>query len=569
MKLLKSCILFVLISHYGFAQIGIGNTNPNAQLDISAGAIASEKDGLLIPRLNEYPTGVGANQNGMLVFITGNGIPTKGFYYWDNDAMNWISFGSSNVEKINDLIDGKSDTTGSSVFLGVSSGSNDDGTDNKNVGIGFESLSENINGGANTAIGYQSLNKNTQGAANIAIGTYSLTDNTIGNSNIAIGHQGLGNNTSGEDNVVIGRMALAGNLTGNMNVSIGNYSLLGNDSGENNVAIGSYAMRFNETGSRNVSLGMFSGMQNLGNRSVFIGYEAGYFETNSHRLYIENSNANSDNALIYGEFDTNILRTNSEFQIRNPSSGGYAFPITDGTSNQVLSTDGNGQLTFVNINTLFTDNDNQTIDHFNLNSTTLELSIENDGEAHQTVDLSSLNTDNQTIDNFNLNGTTLEISLENDGETNQTVDLSSLQSPNISNFSLARITLNASQTISNTGYTKLNFGNVDFDINSDFDTINDEFIAPTDGYYRINTICRTYGVSSGTYLYGLAIYVNGTRVRLKRYNQTGTANFVRTLDNVVALNAGDTVDIRFYNNSGSISITSGSQETALVIERIR
>ncbi|WP_418510636.1 hypothetical protein [Corallibacter sp.] len=552
MKLLKSCILFVLISQYTIAQIGIGNTNPNAQLDISAGTIASEKDGLLIPRLDEYPTGVGANQNGMLVFITGNGAPTKGFYYWDNDAMNWISFGASNVEKIDDLIDGKSDSTGSSVFLGFGAGSNDDGSNNQNVGIGFEALNNNTDGFWNIGIGYGSLYTNTSGDGNIAMGWLSLRNNTLGFANLALGHQSLNLNT-----------------TGDYNTAIGTYALLKNENGSLNLAVGSYSSAENTSGSYNTIIGNDAGRFSYGSSNVFLGYRSGYYETGNNKLYIENNAADSDSALIYGEFDNNILRTNSEFQIRNPSSNGYAFPLIDGTSNQVLSTDGNGQLTFVNINSLFTDNDNQTIDNFNLNGTTLELSIENDGEVDQTVDLSSLNTDNQTIDNFNLNGTTLEISLENDGETNQTVDLSSLQSPNISNFSLARITLSANQTISNTGYTKLNFGNIDFDINADFDTINDEFIAPTNGYYRVNTVCRTYGVSSGTYLYGLAIYVNGTRVRLKRYNQTGTANFVRTLDNVLALNAGDTLDVRFYNVSPSISITSGSQETALVIERIR
>ncbi|MEM6297461.1 MAG: beta-propeller domain-containing protein, partial [Bacteroidota bacterium] len=72
--------------------------------------------------------------------------------------------------------------------------------------------------------------------------------------------------------------------------------------------------------------------------------------------------------------------------------------------------------------------DNQTIDKLNLNGTTLEISLEGDGESDQTVDLASLDTDtdNQTIDKLNLNGTTLEISLEDDGESDQTVDLASL-----------------------------------------------------------------------------------------------------------------------------------------------
>ena len=77
--------------------------------------------------------------------------------------------------------------------------------------------------------------------------------------------------------------------------------------------------------------------------------------------------------------------------------------------------------------------DDQTIDVFSLSGTTLQLSLENDGQATQTVNLVSLqdgyeaNTDDQVIDTFSLSGTTLSLSLENDGQAAQTVDLVSLQ----------------------------------------------------------------------------------------------------------------------------------------------
>lgn len=70
--------------------------------------------------------------------------------------------------------------------------------------------------------------------------------------------------------------------------------------------------------------------------------------------------------------------------------------------------------------------DNQTIDTFDLSGNNLRLSLEDDGEAAQTVDLSGYldNTDDQTIDVFQLNGNNLELSLESDGQATQTVDLS-------------------------------------------------------------------------------------------------------------------------------------------------
>ena len=77
-----------------FSQVGINNTSPNATLEISATSpgTPSNEDGILIPRVDEFPvTDPGAAQDGMMVFITGNGTPSKGFYYWDNDAVSWIS----------------------------------------------------------------------------------------------------------------------------------------------------------------------------------------------------------------------------------------------------------------------------------------------------------------------------------------------------------------------------------------------------------------------------------------------------------------------------------------------
>lgn len=72
--------------------------------------------------------------------------------------------------------------------------------------------------------------------------------------------------------------------------------------------------------------------------------------------------------------------------------------------------------------------DRQTIDTLSLNGTTLEISLENDGQVTQSLDLSGIDTDDQSIEKFNLNGTTLELSLADDGQADKTVDLSSINS---------------------------------------------------------------------------------------------------------------------------------------------
>lgn len=255
-----------------------------------------------------------------------------------SDGLGNISFETpvSGAERINDLLDAKSDNdgsdNGSSLFLGIDAGANDDSTHNYNVGIGFQALQSNISSWGNTAIGHQAMQANTSGMNNTATGSFSLTNNLSGTNNSAFGNSSLSANTSGSFNSAIGQGSLNSNTDGSYNTSLGYWSLLNNDSGARNVALGSSSGYTNSTGSNN----------------VFIGYQSGYFETGSEKLYIENSNSDSNSALIYGEFDTNILRTNSEFQIGNPSTTGYAFPLTDGTNGQVMTTDGAGNISFQN-----------------------------------------------------------------------------------------------------------------------------------------------------------------------------------------------------------------------------
>ena len=51
--------------------------------------------------------------------------------------------------------------------------------------------------------------------------------------------------------------------------------------------------------------------------NVMVGYNAGRNETNPNRLYIDNSAADENNALIYGEFDTNFIRLNGQVNFKS------------------------------------------------------------------------------------------------------------------------------------------------------------------------------------------------------------------------------------------------------------
>lgn len=283
-------IVICLFSITVFAQVGVNTTSPNALLDISTTnpSAPSSTDGLLIPKIDEYPAiNPTVLQDGMLVYATGNGSVAKGFYYWDNNTASWISFTGATIEKIDDLLDGKSDNDGtddgSSIFLGINAGANDDESNNHNVGIGPNALSQNSTGSNNTAIGNEAMIFNSTGFQNTAVGQKAMNFNTSGSNNIAIGHKALRDNTTGAYNTVLGVSA-----------------------GENLV------------GSSNVVLGYYAGYNSTGDYNVFLGRFAGYNETNSNRLYIENSS--SINPLIYGEFDNDFLRVNGDLEVEKTTN---------------------------------------------------------------------------------------------------------------------------------------------------------------------------------------------------------------------------------------------------------
>ncbi|MCF6307014.1 MAG: tail fiber domain-containing protein [Flavobacteriaceae bacterium] len=237
-------------------------------------------------------------------------------------SLSWVDGSILGVEKINDLSDGKSDNDGtedgSSIFLGINAGANDDSTDNQNVGIGFEALQVSTTGNKNNAIGYKALSSNTTGNSNTANGSWSLSSNTEGNFNTVSGYGSLLTNTTGDNNTVNGYRSLSLNITG----------------------------------SSNTATGFQSGYRSIGSRNIYLGYQSGFYESGSDKLYIESSNADANNALIYGEFDNNILRVNGELQLGNTAATRYAMPTADGTTNQVLQTDGAGSLSWVDGSTL-------------------------------------------------------------------------------------------------------------------------------------------------------------------------------------------------------------------------
>ncbi len=203
---------------------------------------------------------------------------------------------------------------------------------------------------------------------------------TTGAGNTAIGYQSGDAVTSGQYNTFLGYQAGSTITTLSHNTFIGRASGI-NSTGEGNTYVGSDTGYNKTSGNNNVIIGRRAGLNSAtGSSCVFIGYEAGQGETNSNRLYIDNSGTTTP--LIYGEFDTDLVRINGSFQVTSTTTSAglyasnqtelrlyeltangtnyialkaagtlasdttYTLPTADGSAGQALTTDASGNMSW-------------------------------------------------------------------------------------------------------------------------------------------------------------------------------------------------------------------------------
>jgi hypothetical protein len=164
---------------------------------------------------------------------------------------------------------GRLDTpnSGFSVLIGENAGLNDDLVEGENVAIGYKALETNVSAGSNTTVGAFSMNSFTNGSSNTAMGIGTLQNLVNGNNNVAIG-------------------------AGALSTTVGNAATT--------------------RGSNNVAIGFRAGLNNSGNGNVIIGYTADISGNESNKLIIDNTNTTTP--LIYGEFNSNLVRINGRFE---------------------------------------------------------------------------------------------------------------------------------------------------------------------------------------------------------------------------------------------------------------
>ncbi len=153
-------------------------------------------------------------------------------------------------------------------------------------------------------------------------------------------------NSSGRYNVFIGDKVGYSNTEGVSNVIIGSSAGSNITTGYGNLFVGSWSGINNTTGAQNVYLGNKAGLSNSeGKGNVFIGSYSGLNEYGSNKLYIENSSVDSTQALIWGDFSSNLLRVNGKLGI-NTQPQYYELEIGDTNGVAVMMVKGTGDLLY-------------------------------------------------------------------------------------------------------------------------------------------------------------------------------------------------------------------------------
>jgi hypothetical protein len=285
MKRILLLLVLIGIPIFGFSQVGINTTSPNAQLDIKSSnqLTPSNTDGILIPKIDAFPlTNPTAAQNSMMVYLTTISAGKQpGFYYWDDGTTSWI--GLTGLKGWGLL--GNSGTNPTTNFMGT--------TDDKDVVFKRNNVISGKIATYSTSFGNEALFSNTTGDYNTAIGSQTLYNNTDGHHNMAFGNSALSSNTNGAHNVAFGFSALNQNNNGLYNVAMGSIALSKNVAGISNTAIGAEALR-EVTGSNNTALGFDAGVNTTtGNNNIAIG-------ANTNVPNIAGNNQMSIGNVIYG-----------------------------------------------------------------------------------------------------------------------------------------------------------------------------------------------------------------------------------------------------------------------------
>ena len=507
--------------------------------------------------------------------------------------------------------------------------SNNNTSGASNTAIGYTALNNNFTGGSNTALGHQagfnvSTSNNTligfnagqqAGANNTAVGANALSATTGASNSVAIGFNALVASTAA-NNTSVGYSSLSGITTGARNVALGYQAGSLETTANDKLYISNSAT----TPATSLIYGEFSPARILRTNSTFqIGDPAasGYFfptVTGSINQVLQLSdNAGTLNwvnpsALSITETDPQVTSTTTNYVPRwngttlidgviaddgtnvgigiAPSVGNKLdvsgktrttnFQMTNGaTANYVLQSDATGNASWVNPTTLsITETDPQVSSTTSSvvpkwNGTTLVDGIMVDDGTNVGVGIIpsagnklEVNGKTKTTDFQMTTGATANYVLQSDATGNASWAL-----PN-NTLSVVRTNLSAGQSLGTSGWEKLNFDTVVFDINTEYNTGTNRFVATKAGYYEVNAGYHTDN-QGNTQFYSIGVYKNGALYQQTTGNHYNVGYVYRNINCIVYLNAGQYIEIFAENYQSGVTIDSFPGKTFFEVKQIR
>lgn len=597
LKIYITLLLLLAISS-SYSQVGIGTASPNvtSMLDIT-----STNSGLLIPRIPLLSasdiTTIPLPVTSLLVY--NSGFAPNGYYYFNGTIWVQLAVGTNTDWSLT----GNTGTNPGTNFLGT--------IDDKDIVIKrfnaragyigdptynlttFDSNNGNTSFGGNSLVN-PTVNVGSQtGVRNSAFGVNVMPGLTTGQRNSGVGDFALFSTTSGNENTAVGVGALYSNTISSGQTAFGRNALTSfngpNTANIGNTAVGFNALRNTVTGIYNTAIGYEALRNTTGSGNVGVGFQAGRLEAGSNKLYIENSNADANNALIYGEFDNDIVKVNGALGISiTPSAGSKLdvngktkttnFQMTNGANvNYVLQSDAAGNASWVAPTVLtITETDPQVSSATSnvvpkWNGTTLVDGVMVDDGTNVGVGMTpttgnklEVNGKTKTTDFQMTTGAAVNYILQSDASGNASWAL-----PN-NTISIIRATMSGGtdQTLTNTGWQKVTFNNTVFDTNSEFNTSLNRFVATNAGYYQINAGYHIKSTGS-TNQFGIGVRINNNFYQETSGFHFGSGIVARNINCIVNLAVGDYVEIFVENTASGLFIDGYSGKTFFEVKQIK
>lgn len=213
-------------------------------------------------------------------------------------------------------------------------------------------------------IGHSTTGTLNSAEANTGVGIGTLDALTSGDRNTALGHDAGTGITTANNNTLIGYEAGKGVVNSNMNTVVGDSAFAGSNpesTSASNTVVGAFAMNVSSGAKENTAIGRDAGREvTSGDSNIFIGYNAGANDstagitTGSGNVIIGTVDPDSrtgDRQLVISGWDG----SNRTTWIKGTSGGAitfnnaFTFPAGDGSANQVLQTDGSGNVSWGNV----------------------------------------------------------------------------------------------------------------------------------------------------------------------------------------------------------------------------